>query len=68
MTAGYRQLISYPGTTAATVQRMMSTIGTTRVMTDGPRHLHTAHGAYSGATIDQGIVSSPNRARAASTG
>lgn len=39
---GYRQLISYPGTTAATVQRLMAGIGTTRVMAEGQRHLHTA--------------------------
>jgi GNAT superfamily N-acetyltransferase len=39
---GYRQLISYPGTTAATVQRLMSGLGTTRLMTDVERHLHTA--------------------------
>jgi GNAT superfamily N-acetyltransferase len=69
--AGYRQLISYPGTTAGAVQRMMSALGTTRLMTDGSRHLHTAIAGYSAqpaATTDQGIVSSPNRARAASTG
>ena len=40
--AGYRQLISYPGTTATSVQRLMSTVGTTRLMTDVQRHLHTA--------------------------
>ena len=40
--SNYRQLISYPGTTASTVQRLMSSIGTTRLMTDGQRHLHTA--------------------------
>jgi GNAT superfamily N-acetyltransferase len=40
--SGYRQLISYPGTTAATVQRLMSGVGTTRLMTDVQRHLHTA--------------------------
>lgn len=40
--AGHRQLISYPGTTATTVQRLMSAIGTTRLMTDVQRHVHTA--------------------------
>jgi GNAT superfamily N-acetyltransferase len=40
--SGYRQLISYPGTTTAAVQRLMAGIGTTRLMTDGQRHLHTA--------------------------
>lgn len=38
----YRQLISYPGTTGATIHRMMSAIGTTRVLTDVQRHLHTS--------------------------
>jgi GNAT superfamily N-acetyltransferase len=38
----YRQLIAYPGTTASTIQRLMAGIGTTRLMTDGQRHLHTA--------------------------
>lgn len=42
--ARYRQLISYPGTTAATIQRLMSTIGTTRLMLEGEPHLHTALG------------------------
>lgn len=45
-TTGYRQLISYPGTTASTVQRLVSAIGTTRVMTDVQRHLHTALSDY----------------------
>lgn len=40
--AGYRQLISYPGTTGSVVQRLMATVGTTRLMTDVQRHLHTA--------------------------
>ena len=40
--ARYRQLISYPGTTSATIQRMMAGIGTTRLMADDQRHLHTA--------------------------
>ena len=40
--ARYRQLISYPGTTASTVQRLMANIGTTRLMTDVQRHLHTS--------------------------
>jgi GNAT superfamily N-acetyltransferase len=66
--AGYRQLISYPGTTAGVAQRMMSDLGTTRVMTDGSRHLHTVLSGHYAATTDQGTVSSPNRARAASTG
>ncbi len=39
---GYRQLITYPGTTAGTVQRLMMGIGTTRLMTEGQRHLHTS--------------------------
>lgn len=39
---GYRQLITYPGTTSGTVQRLMATIGTTRLMLDVQRHLHTA--------------------------
>jgi len=39
---GYRQLISYPGTTAATIQRLMQGVGTTRLMPDAERHLHTA--------------------------
>jgi GNAT superfamily N-acetyltransferase len=40
--ANYRQLIAYPGTTAAMIQRLMAAIGTTRLTTDVPRHLHTA--------------------------
>lgn len=40
--SGYRQLISYPGTTANAVQRLMGGIGTTRLMSDGQWHLHTA--------------------------
>jgi GNAT superfamily N-acetyltransferase len=40
--SGYRQLISYPGTTAGTVQRIMTGVGTTRLMTDVTRHLHTS--------------------------
>ena len=40
--SGYRQLICYPGTTSSTVQRLMGGIGTTRLMTDVQRHLHTA--------------------------
>jgi GNAT superfamily N-acetyltransferase len=40
--AGYRKLISYPGTTDSTVLRLMSGVGTTRVMADKERHLHTA--------------------------
>jgi GNAT superfamily N-acetyltransferase len=39
---GYRQLISYPGTTASTIQRLMQGVGTTRLMPDVERHLHTA--------------------------
>lgn len=38
----YRQLIAYPGTTVAAVQRLMSGVGTTRLMTGGQRHFHTA--------------------------
>lgn len=40
--ASYRQLIAYPGTTGSTVHRLMSGIGTTRLMTGTQRHLHTA--------------------------
>jgi GNAT superfamily N-acetyltransferase len=40
--ARYRQLISYPGTTVSTIQRMMAGIGTTRLMAEHERHLHTA--------------------------
>lgn len=39
--SGYRQLIAYPGTTAPVIQRLMSTVGTTRLMIDAHRHLHT---------------------------
>lgn len=39
--SGYRQLISYPGTTASTVHRLVAGVGTTRLMTDVQRHLHT---------------------------
>ena len=39
---GYRQLIAYPGTTAPVIQRLMSTVGTTRLITDVQRHLHTS--------------------------
>lgn len=66
--AGYRQLISYPGTTAGAVQRMVSAIGTTRLVTEGSSHLHTALSGQYAATTDHGTVSSPNRARVASTG
>ena len=38
---GYRQLISYPGTTAGVVQRMVARVGTTRLVQDPQRHLHT---------------------------
>ncbi len=38
---GYRQLIAYPGTTSTGVQRLMAAIGTTRVMSDPHKHLHT---------------------------
>jgi GNAT superfamily N-acetyltransferase len=38
----YRQLIAYPGTTASTIQRLMAGVGTTRLIADGQRHLHTA--------------------------
>lgn len=40
--SGHRQLISYPGTIAGIVQRLMAGVGTTRVLSDGQRHLHTA--------------------------
>jgi GNAT superfamily N-acetyltransferase len=40
--ANYRQLIAYPGTTAPMIQRLMANIGTTRLMTDDQRHMHTA--------------------------
>ncbi|MGH8859618.1 MAG: GNAT family N-acetyltransferase [Jatrophihabitantaceae bacterium] len=40
--SGYRQLVAYPGTTATIVQRMMAAVGTTRLITDAERHLHTA--------------------------
>jgi GNAT superfamily N-acetyltransferase len=39
--ANYRQLIAYPGTTASMIQRLMASIGTTRLITDDQRHLHT---------------------------
>ncbi len=39
--SGYRQLITYPGTTTGVVQRLMAGIGTTRLIADVPRHLHT---------------------------
>lgn len=39
---GYRQLIGYPGTTASVAHRLMAAVGTTRVVTDPQRHLHTA--------------------------
>ena len=39
---GYRQLIAYPGTTAQVIQRLMGTVGTTRLMVDAERHLHTS--------------------------
>jgi GNAT superfamily N-acetyltransferase len=42
--ARYRQLISYPGTTTAVIQRLMSAVGTTRLMLEDQRHLHTALG------------------------
>lgn len=38
---GYRQLISYPGTTGGVVQRMVARVGTTRLVLDPQRHLHT---------------------------
>lgn len=40
--SGYRQLIAYPGTTAPIIQRLMSSVGTTRMITDAQRHLHTS--------------------------
>jgi GNAT superfamily N-acetyltransferase len=39
--SGYRQLISYPGTTGGVVQRVMAGVGTTRLIQDPQRHLHT---------------------------
>ncbi|MCW2496100.1 MAG: putative acetyltransferase [Jatrophihabitans sp.] len=39
---GYRQLISYPGTTMPVIQRLMQGVGTTRHMADVQRHLHTS--------------------------
>jgi len=38
---GFRQLVSYPGTTTSTVQRLMAAIGPTRVIAEDVRHLHT---------------------------
>ena len=35
------QLLAYPGTTAPVIQRLMSSVGTTRMITDVQRHLHT---------------------------
>ncbi len=40
--SGFCQLIAYPGTTAGAVQRLMATVGTTRVVVDRQWHLHTA--------------------------
>ena len=40
--SGYRQLIAYPGTTAPVIQRLMLGVGTTRVVIDAHRHLHTS--------------------------
>lgn len=39
--AGFVQLISYPGTTPATVRRMMAAIGSTRSLHTPEWHLHT---------------------------
>jgi GNAT superfamily N-acetyltransferase len=39
---GYRQLVTYPGTIAGVVQRMLAGVGTTRVIADPQRHLHTS--------------------------
>jgi GNAT superfamily N-acetyltransferase len=39
---GYRQLIAYPGTTAPVIQRLMAGVGTTRLVADVQRHLHTS--------------------------
>jgi GNAT superfamily N-acetyltransferase len=41
-TAGFHQLIAYPGTTSAAVHRLMATVGTTRAVAEVQRHLHTA--------------------------
>lgn len=38
---GYRQLISYPATIGAVVQRMVAGLGSTRIVSDPQRHLHT---------------------------
>ncbi|HEY2296984.1 MAG TPA: GNAT family N-acetyltransferase [Jatrophihabitans sp.] len=58
--SGYRQLISYPGTTVATMQRLMGGIGTTRLSTDLHRHLHTALSEHTkrglGLLIDGGAA------------
>ena len=40
--SGYRQLIAYPGTTAPVIQRLMLGVGTTRVVAEPQRHLHTS--------------------------
>jgi len=39
---GYRQLIAYPGTTVVAIQQLMQGVGTTRVIVDAQRHLHTS--------------------------
>jgi GNAT superfamily N-acetyltransferase len=64
---GYRQLISYPGTTGGIVHRLMAGIGTTRLMNDPQRHLHTAlpAGARRGLGAPQ---SAPARAESSITG
>jgi len=40
--SGYRQLIAYPATTLPVIHRLMGSVGTTRVITDPSRHLHTS--------------------------
>ena len=40
--SGYRQLIAYPGTTPGVIQRLMLGVGTTRVVAEPQRHLHTS--------------------------
>ena len=58
---GYRQLIAYPGTTAPVIQRLMLGVGTTRVVTDPQRHLHTS--LPGSAQFGLGNVISPTQLR-----
>lgn len=59
--AGYRQLISYPGTTCGVAQRMVAGIGATRLMVDPERHLHTAlpDNARHGLGTFQAVIDRP---------